>query len=97
MKCLRHLKKEKKKTEEMLPYWSSLVRMAGSCEKRERERKYALDIYSKRRKIYIKEKRRRVRTYSSYYCLDIGALIFTTMFQLPSCYLHDMLTSIVSF
>jgi hypothetical protein len=64
---------------------------------REKERKYALDIHLKRRKIYILEKRRRARTYSSSYCLDIGALIFTTMYQLPSCYLHDMLTSIVRF
>jgi hypothetical protein len=55
MKCLRHLKK-KKRIEEMLPYWSSLVRMAGSYERereREKERKYALDIHLKRRKIYI--------------------------------------------
>jgi hypothetical protein len=36
----------------MRPYWSSFVRMAGSYEK-ERERIYALDIYSKRRNIYI--------------------------------------------
>jgi hypothetical protein len=45
MKCLRHLKK-KKRIEEMLSYWSSLVRMAGSYEKEsEREkRKYALEF-----------------------------------------------------
>jgi len=62
---------------------------------RERERK---KIYTyEKEEFYIKEKRRRrVRTYSSSYCLDIGALIFTSMFQLPSCYLHDMITSIVS-
>ena len=81
----------------LFPYWLSLVRMAGSYEKtenRERERIYALD--EKKRNIYI-QKRRHRHTYSSSYCLDIGALIFTTMYQLPSYYLHDMITSIVSF
>jgi len=64
-------------------------------ETRERERKYPLDIQSKRREksLYKREIKRRVRTYSSSYCLDIGALIFTTMYQLPS---YDMITSIVS-
>jgi hypothetical protein len=34
------MKTKKKRTEEMFPYWSSLVRMAGSCEKKKRiERK----------------------------------------------------------
>jgi hypothetical protein len=46
--------KKKKRIEEMLSYWSSLVRMAGSYEKeRERENIYPLDIHLKRRKIYI--------------------------------------------
>lgn len=100
--CLRHLKRADAR---VFPYWLAFPRMAGSCEKRneeeerEKERKAALDIHSfgKREKhIYKREQRRRARTYSSSYCLDIGALIVTTMYQLPACYLHDMLTSLVS-
>ena len=99
--CLRHLKRA---DERVFPYWLAFPRMAGSYEKRkeeerEKERKAALDIHSfgKREKhIYKREQRRRARTYSSSYCLDIGALIVTTMYQLPACYLHDMLTSLVS-
>ena len=89
----------------MFPYWLAFPRMAGSFEneqkrkresERQREKMCTRHSLGKEKNIYIRERRRRARTYSSSYCLDIGALIFTTMYQLPACYLHDVLTSLVS-
>jgi len=101
MKCLRHLKRRRRRGRKRrfpiglhLFAWQVHVKRKKR-NARERERKYPLDIQSKRREksLYKREIKRRVRTYSSSYCLDIGALIFTTMYQLPS---YDMITSIVS-
>ncbi len=88
-------KKEEKKRGRKKCFPIGLHLFAWQVHMRKRERENIYTRHSKRRNIY-KRKRRRVRTYSSSYCLDIGALIFTTMYQLPSYYLHDMITSIVS-
>jgi hypothetical protein len=49
-------KKKKKRTEETFPYWSSLVRMAGSCEKKKEKREREREKISTRHSVETKRK-----------------------------------------
>lgn len=110
-KCLRHLKCNKKNEEEkerdMFSYWcftcshGRFMRKFERKGKRKRKRREKIQreksIHTKRRILYKREKTTTrpnifVILLSRHRCLDIH----TSMFQLPSCYLQDMITSIVS-
>ena len=102
MKCLRHLKKKEDdgRNTSLLVFTCS----HGRFMRETRERKNICIRHSFEKKkmyvyiyiyIYTGEKSMRMCIFVASYCLDIGALIFTTMYQLPSYYLHNIVAPLV--